>query len=121
MSLASDALNGVGLWITRRERKNERDDAAIGSVLAAVNATKRYLAQRDRGDPIDREVEGKLVELWTSAAVHIRRSDRDLAARLQDKAAYWTNPENWTAQEVSDNRIQIDDIAEEGKRLLRQI
>jgi len=38
MSVAGDALNGIGIgsWITRRERKQDRGDAAVGSVLTAV-------------------------------------------------------------------------------------
>jgi hypothetical protein len=119
MSLASDALNGVGLWITRKERKDERDDAAVRSVLIALNTTKTYIARRDRGEAIDRDAEAKLVDLWTAAAVQIRRSDPDLAVRLQQKAEYWTNPENWTEEEVRENRIQIDQIAEEATKLLR--
>ena len=118
MSLATDALNGVGLWITRRERSRERDDAAVRSVLTAVNTTKLYLARRGRGEPIDREAEAKLVELWTSASVHIRRTDSDLAKRLQKKADSWTNPENWADEEIVNNGIQIDKIAEEAERLL---
>jgi hypothetical protein len=118
MSLASDALNGVGLWITRNERKQERDDAAVQGVLTAINTTKRYLARRERGEPIDRKVEAELVELWTAASVHVRRTDVGLAMRLQDKADYWTNPENWTAEEIVNNGIQIDKIAAEGRRLL---
>ncbi len=121
MSIAGEALNGVGLWITRSERKQERDDAAVRSVLTAVNTTKRYLARRERGEPIDREAEAELVELWTAASIHIRRTDPDLAIRLQDKADYWTNPENWTVEEIADNGIRIDDIAEEGRRLLSAV
>ena len=121
MSVAGEVLNGVGLWVTRQERRQERDDAAVRSVLAALNATKRYLASRDRGEPVDRQVEAGLVDLWTTASVHIRRTDAQLAVRLQRKAAYWTNPENWTPKEVVANRIQIDQIAEEGKRLLGDV
>ena len=58
------------------------------------------------------------MELWTSASVHIRRTDSDLAQRLQKKADYWTNPENWSDEEVVNNGIQIDKIADEGERLL---
>ena len=120
MSLASDALNGLGLWIMRKERKDERDDAAVRSVLTALNTTKSYIARRVRGEAIDRRSESKLVHLWTSAAVQIRRSDSDLAVRLQQKAEYWTNPENWTEQEVRENRIQIDEITAEATKLLRR-
>ena len=118
MSIASEALTGVGLWITRRERKQDRDDAAVRSVLTAVNATKRYLAGRDRGEAINRATEAELVELWTTASVHIRRTDTNLAVRLLLKADYWTNPENWSAEDIDGNRIQIDEIAQEGQRLL---
>lgn len=118
MSVASDIFNGLGVWITREERKAERDDAAIKSLLSALSTTKIYIAQRDRGEPIDREKESKLVELWTAAAVQVRRSDEDLAMRLQEKADYWTNPENWTPDEVSNNRIHIDQITRDSRRLL---
>lgn len=118
MSIAGELLNGVGLWITRKERKEDRDDAAVRSVLTAVNTTKRYLASRQRGEPVDHDIEAELVELWTSASVHIRRTDPELSMRLQEKAEYWTDPENWTGEEVASNRIQIDEIAKEGRRLL---
>ena len=58
MSVASEALTGIGLWITRRERKQDRDDAAVSSVLTAVNSTKKYLLRLDRGEPIADQVEG---------------------------------------------------------------
>jgi len=118
MSLAGDALNAIAHWITRKERQRERDDAAVKAVLTAVNKTKEYIAGLDRGEHIDRMAEAKLVKLWTTASVHIRRTDPDLAVRLQMKAEYWTNPENWTDKEIADNRIQIDEIAKEGRRLL---
>ena len=98
MSLASEALIGVGLWISRRERSEERDDLAVQSVLAALNATKLYLARREAGEPIDREAEPELVELWTSASVHIRRTDFDLAQTLQEKADYGPPPTRWTGK-----------------------
>ena len=118
MTVAGELLNGVGLWLTRSERKQDRDDAAIRSVLTAVNTTKCYLASRDRGEAVDRGTEAELVELWTSASVHIRRTDTDLAYRLQEKAEYWANPENWSPEEIVSNGIQIDSIAVEAKRLL---
>ncbi len=118
MSLASEALIGVGLWITRREQSEERDDLAVQSVLAALNATMLYLARREAGEPIDREAEPELVELWTSASVHIRRTDFDLAQRLEEKADYWTNPEHWSAEERAINGRQVDTIADKAMRLL---
>lgn len=118
MTMASDLLSGVGLWITRKERKQERDDAAVKSVLTAVNTTKFYLASQERGEPANRESEAELVDLWTTASVHIRRTDPDLSMRLQEKAEYWANPEHWTKEEITSNGILIDDIAREGRQLL---
>src|SRR5438093_12551541 len=117
MSLVGDAFNGGGLWITRKERKSDRDDAAVRSVLIAINATKTYLARRERGEAIDCEAAGKLAELRTSAAVNIRRSDMDLATRLEERADYWTNPDNWTNAGVRTSRIQIDEISNEAQPL----
>ena len=105
----------------RRERKDERDDDAVRSVLTAVNKTKSYLASRDRGEPINREIEAELVTLWTSASVHIRRTDPKLARRLQQKGEYWTNPETWTDEEIINNGIRIEEIAAEGRRLLSTV
>lgn len=121
MTIAGEALSGVGLWITRRERRHARDDAAVRSVLTAVASTKLYLAHLDRGEALDREVEGGLVEYWTDAAINIRRTDPRLAKTLLRKAEYWTNPENWSSEDVAANRIQIDAIAAEGERLLRDV
>ena len=89
--------------------------------MTAINTTKRYLARLDRGDPIDSQIEAELVTLWTTAAVHIRRTDVDLADRLQRKAEYWTNPREWADEDVANNRIRIDEIAAEGRRLLREV
>jgi len=121
MTIASDALNGIGLWLTRRERKQERDDAAIKSVLDAVNQTKSYIARLDRGYGEDSDKEEQLVALWTTAAVHIRRTDAELANRLQMKAEYWTNPRQWSDDDVRKNRIRISEIAKEARRLLRNV
>ena len=121
MTVANEILSGVGLWLTRRERAQDRDDAAIRSVLSAVNATKQYLASLERGEGSNRDTEANLVVLWTTASVHIRRTNADLAVRLQEKAEYWTNPENWYGDESTENSIQIDVIAKEAKRLIENV
>ncbi len=116
-SFASDALNGVGLWITRREPSRERDDTAVLSVLTALNMTQRYLAGPERGEEVDGSAEGELMELWASASVQIRRTDSDLAEKLLEEAD-WANPMHWSEKDVVDNGIQIDKMADEAVRLL---
>ena len=40
MSLGTELINAVNLWITRAEHKYARDDAAILSVLTASNTPR---------------------------------------------------------------------------------
>lgn len=119
--LATGMLNGIALWLTRKEREHERDDAALRALLTALNTTKRYIARLDRGDDDNFEVEAELVQLWQEAAVQIRRTDADLGARLQMKAEYWTNPRNWSDESIRDNGITIDRVSREAERLLSDV
>ena len=89
----------------KRSRRSQCDQALPWPVSSATSQ-------------LIRASEGKLVSLWTSAAVHIRHTDIDLAERLLMKANYWTNPEHWSAEEVSENGIEIETISKEGERLL---
>ena len=113
-------LKYVSGWLDRRARLASRADAAVKAVLLAANETKLHLARaRDRKKP-DLDREQLLVRLWTDAAVAIRRSDPDLAMRLQMKAEYWANPRNWTRREVRAAGIEIDRIAGAARGLLRR-
>lgn len=119
MSISGDALGALGLWLTKREREQERDDAAIRLVLQAVIATKQYIAVRNSRGGQDVHAERDLAKAWTDAAVAIRHSNPELADRFFLKAEYWTDPNTWTADEVTDNQIRIVEIAKSARALLR--
>lgn len=112
-----DGVQQVGDWIDKVARRHERADAAVKAVLLALNETKAYLADWERGAK-SRERELVLVRLWTDAAVAIRRKDRDFAHQLQAKAEYWTDPEKWSSEDVRRVGIQIDAIAGRARSLL---
>ncbi len=118
MSVLFDAISQIGDWLDRGARRAEREDAAVKAVLLAVNETKLYIASLDRGEPHRREHERLLVQLWTDAAVAIRRSDPELAERLQMKAEYWADPENWTEHDIKSAAIGIETVATRARALL---
>jgi len=118
MSVLFDAISQIGDWLDRSARRAEREDAAVKAVLLAVNETKLYIASLDRGEPKRRDQERLLVQLWTDAAVAIRRSDPQLAERLQMKAEYWADPENWTAHDIKSAAIGIEAVAARARELL---
>ena len=115
-----DFLDQIGKWFDRAETRAAREDDALRALLTAVNATKRYLGSRAQGRPVSSRREARLVELWTEAAVRVRRLDRDLAHRLQLTAEYWAQPARWTARDLRTARIRIEEIAAAARSLLRR-
>lgn len=111
-------LNQLGPWLEARRRRQDHDDAAIRAILLAVNETKAYIADTEGGLSASRDRERLLVQLWTEAAVAVRRSDPRLAERLQMKAGYWADPRNWDDHEIRRAQIGIDAVAEEARLLL---
>ncbi len=88
-------------------------------VLDASLRTMHYLAEiRDRGRPEDRDVELQLSQKWSHASVLLRKIHPDLAGRCQLKAAYWTNPAEWTPAQVEHSRIGIERVYNEARELL---
>lgn len=111
------ALERVGAWLDRRGTAHQRADASVKAILLAVNETKAYISDRHRGSHA-RDRERLLVQLWTDAAVSIRRQDPEFAQLLQMKAEYWANPENWTDADVRRAVIGIEVVAGRARALL---
>jgi hypothetical protein len=109
MSMLADAIEAAGKWLDRNDGEAERHDRAVEAVLRALNQTKAYIADCATGR--QRVREHQLVEFWTKAAVAVRRSDPSLARRLQLKAEYWADPENWSERDLELARIKIRDIS----------
>jgi len=113
------ALNQLGPWLEARRHHADKADAAVRAVLLAVVETKTYIADTRGGLPSIRDRERGLVQLWTEAAVAVRRTDPDLADRLQMKAESWADPSQWTDAEIQRARIGIDSVAAAARTLLK--
>jgi hypothetical protein len=99
------------------QRRKDRADDTVKTVLVALNQTKAYITDWNKGER-SREREHALVRLWTEAAVAIRRHDKDFADALQMKAEYWADPENWTDEQVRNAGIGIETVANKARLLL---
>ncbi len=122
------ALKGVADYAARivsgiaKANKETRDQwkTAVSGLQKAVLQTKVYVSALDRGKPISRRTEQRLVALWKDAAIGFYDLDGSLAERLQLKAEYWAQPEAWTSQQVRDAGIALDHVAEYTRQLLRE-
>jgi hypothetical protein len=78
------------------------------------------VAALDRTSPRDRGVEAQLSTLWQQASIAFYGIDGQLAERLQLKAEYWTQPEQWSDQQVADANISLQRVAEYTRQLLHE-
>lgn len=91
---------------------------AIRKVWQAVDETRMYLASSRGVDTDLNRPNPKLVALWSDASLAISSIDGDLAHRLRMKAEYWSDPRNWTSEQVIKARITIDEVADESRKLV---
>lgn len=112
---------GQEQWQTEREDKEkEFQDSALAAIYTAAFETKIYLEEQERARERNRDTEEELVRLWAKAAVPVRRFDADLAERCLLKADLWVNPQDWTEEEISANRIGICQVWEDARKMLKQ-
>jgi len=117
VSSLTGATRTLSSWLELFQKRHDREDETIKTVLVALNQTMAYITDWERGQR-NRDREHSLVRLWTEAAVAIRRRDPDFAKALQMKAEYWANPENWTADEVRNAGIGIRTVADRARLML---
>lgn len=119
LSIASSAQKWLGTLTASRVRRDQALEQALKAILDASLRTMHYLAElRDHGRPQDREIELELSQRWSDASVYLRKIHPDLAGRCQMKAAYWTNPADWTPAQVEHSRIGIERVYNEARALL---
>jgi hypothetical protein len=118
---AADYATGV-LRSVAGQKKETREQwkLAVSKLQEAVLQTRLYVSSLDRGNPIDRAEEQRLVALWSAAAGGFYTLDSTLAERLQLKAEYWTQPESWTSEQVREAGIALQHVAERTRQLLRE-
>ena len=110
----------------RKNKLNEREIEAIKAFYEAVNETRIYVNKLNQPDPSkanniflgDKAEEEKLSRLWTTASYKIQDFSRDLAKRCLIKGDYWTNPDNWSDNDIIEKRIEIDRMFEDAQNLI---
>jgi hypothetical protein len=112
---ASNALRAIANQSAERKANWKM---AVSLLQQAVLETQAYVASLDRGRAAQLSKKHRLVRLWGAAAASFYTLDGDLAARLQLKAEYWTQPESWTSQQVRDAGIALEHVAACTRQLL---
>lgn len=99
-------------------RPTEPQKDAIRSMFTAVDATRMHLRRRPPGVYAPNP---ELIDLWNDAAIQVAVFDPDLAIRLRSKAEFWSDPENWDAEECEHAGIQLESLAKSARGLLQRI
>ena len=101
-----------------RHHHDAQKDEAIAALQEAIIQTLEYLEASDGEKCFDRDVEFQLSRRWNEAARRIRHVSRGLSERLQEKAFYWADQLDWSANEVAAKRIELTGICDELRRLV---
>ncbi|HRI93610.1 MAG TPA: hypothetical protein PLS93_18435 [Accumulibacter sp.] len=108
----------------QREEKN-----AIRALYVAANETQMYFNRLDRpflarnknelnNFQRDIEREEQLSRLWLDASIEVRAFNPELAMRCFEKAGYWTNPDDWSEEDVKRANISLKSMFDSAKTLM---
>ena len=95
--------------------------AALSAAVEIANRTLQYFANLRRTGQRDQEQERALATGWSTAGVQLaglKNVPSQLVNRYFLKADYWSFPESWTDERITESRIGLDEIAEESRSLL---
>ncbi|MCC5846388.1 MAG: hypothetical protein JJU05_19230 [Verrucomicrobia bacterium] len=107
------------LCILSDMRKERRDlaDNALRAVSHALNETHLYY--RDFGTiGSDSERERQLALLWSAAAIPVRHIDEGFALTCDQKAEYWTNPTNFSDDDIEKFGIELGKVKRKYRKIL---
>lgn len=114
-------LQGLLTYFQRdRHVRDEKRDAALLAIKTALIESRKYVELSSGESGRDREKEYVLAQLWADAAVKARHASQDLAERLNDKSAYWSENLKWSREEVLARRIDFASVEVAVNELLRQ-
>jgi len=130
LGILSNIVKPANSWFeslkNRKDHLNEKEIEAIKSFYEAVNETRIYVNKLNKLDPSktrgifvgDKDEEEKLSRLWTAASYKIQSFSKDLAKRCLIKGDYWTNPDEWSDNDITESRIEIDRMFEDAQKLI---
>ena len=117
IDLILGALERYERWTGRQsknkaQKEKEREDA-IQSLLNAVTETGAYLSDRAKGAAINRKREMRISQLWSKAAINVRRLDKRLSKLLALKSMGWADPSLWDDPRYKKLPLKLDTIREQ--------
>ena len=124
VSVFAKAMEQIERWTGRQNQakvQKERDRAkALEALLAAVNETTAYTADRRDGCRRNRNREARISRLWTTASICVHSLDRRLSTILAMKSMGWADPKLWNTPAFKDAPLELDRIRDQCLWLLDQ-
>ena len=129
ISLFVDMLGRVGSAMNyrraRREQQQALREAAVYSLMRAVNLTKAYFAdRRSKSSARDRTAERELTRAWEIAGKDMHKVGgraRSVAIRCFRKGRFWANPDEWTNEDIKKGDISLQRLESQLSATLEQM
>lgn len=102
----------------KKVTRNNKAIEALRIVIEAADKTETYCELRAEGADRNRRTEHELAELWSHASFMVRKIDRQLSFRLNDKSRFWRDPDTWSAEQIQRAGISLKSVKKEADRLL---
>ena len=119
-SLLGPLQNLLGTFQSERHYRDEKKDAALSAINAALIETKKYIEESDGKRNFSRAREYHLSQMWADAATKARYASADLSVRMQDKSLYWSDNLDWPQDVILDKGIDINSIQKAVNDLLKE-
>lgn len=117
--LLTSLQNLLTFFQKERHYKDDKKDAALEAINTALISTRQYIEESQGQKCHDRLREFEISRLWADAAVKSRHANEELAIRLNDKSAYWSDKLEWSEEERNIRKIDLISIQDEVKALLK--
>ena len=102
-------------WQSSRAQGQSSERDAAQALSDAVAATQGVVARGGERDSVNYE----LTSAWFKASLAFRDAGEDELSRLcRLKGEYWTDPANWTVEQIGRADIGLKRMARELKRIL---
>jgi hypothetical protein len=109
-TVLKSVLGVTGLFGKIKERKLGDRLRIREATSTAYHATEAYYASLEAGGPADRERAIGIAALWEKVGFLVEPYDAKLASRLALKSVHWREVEDWSAQEIKDAGIGLNEI-----------
>lgn len=107
----------MGPIATLSKQKRELKDNALRAISMALQETKLYYRDLERGGERSMDIEAQLVRYWGAAAIPLRHIDEELAMACEQKSEYWLNPENYSNKQINELGIKLQDVSRAYRQL----